>query len=309
MSDGASPPWRFDRGWFVPMPAERLAALRILIGTLSVIYVLARAAPLLTSVRNSPWQFRPVGALAMLSGAPPSWLVIAVLVVALPLGVAFVLGWRWRWCAPAFACALLWLSSLRNSWGMIFHTDNLMVLHVIVLALSRAADAWSLDARERDAPAPHGRYGAPIRLLAGITVATYLIAGIAKLSVAGFGWVTSDALRTFVAYDNLRKTELGDLHSPLGVMMLRHAWMFPPLAAVSLAIELGSPLALLHPRLARWWCAAAWSFHVGVAVIMWIVFYYPMSGLSFAPFLAPERWLARVAARVHRRPSRPARPR
>jgi hypothetical protein len=37
-----------------------------------------------------------------------------------------------------FALLLLWVTTYRNSWGQVFHTENLMVLHV-VLAVSPAA--------------------------------------------------------------------------------------------------------------------------------------------------------------------------
>jgi vitamin K-dependent gamma-carboxylase-like protein len=293
-----------DRQLFVAMPAERLAALRILIGAATLVYVLVRF-PSLTVVAHQPaWQFAPLGPVSVLSSPLPAGLVTALVIAAIPLGLAFTLGWRWRISGPAYACAFAWITSYRNSWGMPFHTENLMVLQLLVLACSRAADAWTID--RRDAPPPHGRYGAPIRLLAAITVTTYLIAGITKLTLSGPSWVTSDTLRNFVAYDNLRKAELGDAHSPFGVLMVRHAWMFPPLAAVSLAVELGAPLALVHARAARLWCFAAWGFHVGVVAIMWIVFFYPLAGLPFAPFFAPERLLARWSkrARATERPQR-----
>ena len=66
---------------------------------------------------------------------------------ALPFGVAFMLGYRYRWCAPVFAIALLWITSYRSSFGMKFHTENLLVLHILLLAFAPAADACSLDAR------------------------------------------------------------------------------------------------------------------------------------------------------------------
>jgi len=276
------------------MPAERLAALRILVGGGTLLYLVLRGFSLVTVARQAAWQFRPVGPVAVLSEPLPVWLVVALVLITLPLGVAFVLGWRWRVVGPAYACAFAWITSYRNSWGMVFHTENLMVLQLLVLACARASDAWALDASARPHVDPHGRYGAPIRLLAAITVATYVIAGVTKLGESGLSWVTSDVLRNYVAYDNLRKAELGDVHSGLGVWMVRHAWLFPPLAAVSLAIELGAPLALFNARIAKLWCVAAWSFHLGVVAIMWIVFFYPLTGLAFAPFFAPERLLVRV---------------
>jgi hypothetical protein len=283
--------------WFAaPAPAERLAALRILLGAAAWIYAVARVVDLASVARFPSWQFKPVGPVTLLGSPLPGWLVVGLVVVTIVTGVGFVLGWRWRWTGPTFAASLLWVTSYRNSWGMTFHTENLMVLHVAVLSVSRAADAWSLDARA--STEPHARYGAPIRVLVFVTLTTYFIAGFSKLANAGLAWITSDTLCNYVAYDNLRKAELGDMHSPIGAAMVRHPWLFPPLAAFSLLVELAAPLVVLHRRLAQAWCVAAWGFHIGVFATMWIVFHYPMLGLAYAPFFALEGPGARIAARV-----------
>jgi hypothetical protein len=191
----------------------------------------------------------------------------------------------------------------RNSWGQVFHTENILVLHVLVLAVAPAADALSLDGRGREVPCDDARYGWPVRLMCIVTVLTYFIAGETKLRIAGLDWVTSDSLRNYVAFDNLRKTELGDVHSPLGGWLVGHGWLFPPLAVLTLAIELGAPLALLGGRVARAWAALAWAFHAGVVAVMAIVFPYPLLGIAFAPFFEVERLPVRLPARVVRRPA------
>jgi hypothetical protein len=296
----------FERWWHAPAPARRLAMLRLLVGGYALAHLLVRFAHLVGVSAMSPQQWKPVGPVALLAAPLPTAAVVASAVLAVLLGVAFVAGLRFRISGPAFAVALLWVTSYRNSWSMVFHTENLLVLHVLVLSLSPAADALSLDARRRPPvdDVPRARYGWAIRLLCAVTVTTYFIAGWSKLHNAGLGWVTSDTLRMYVAYDNLRKVELGDSYAWLGTMLARHGWLFPPLAAVSLLAELGAPLALLHPRVGRWWCAVAWSFHAGVVVMMAIVFHYPLSGVAYASFFRVEaladRWRRSVAARAGR---------
>ena len=219
-------------------------------------------------------------------------------------GIAFTAGWRFRVSGPAFAVLLLWVTSYQNSWGQIFHTENLMVLHAIALAVGPAADALSLDARAgrtRTAAGPHARYGWPVRLMALLTVITYMTTARAKLEGAGLEWVTSDVLRNQVAYDNLRKLVLGDPYSPLGGWLVRFGWLFPPLAASTLLIESGAAVALLGGWTARLWTAAAWSFHFGVFAVMAIVFPYQLAGVAFLPFFAVERWRLPVLGRRRRR--------
>jgi len=281
-----------ERAYLAPAPAERLAALRLLVGAFAWIYLVTRLPHLASFGHLDPAGFRPIGVVDLLTDAPLSDpLALALVLAAALLGAAFVAGWRFVVSGPLFALLLLWVTTYRNSWGMVFHTENLMVVHVLVLGFTRSADAWSLDARRRPAaaPAPHTRYGWPLRLAAALTALAYLLAGIAKLRHSGLDWITSDILRNYVAWDNLRKAELGDTYSQLGAALCRYPALFPPLAAVSISFELLAPLALLDRRLAAVWALVAWSFHVGVLAIMWIFFPYPLLGFAYAPFFELER--------------------
>lgn len=138
-----------------------------------------------------------------------------------------------------------------------------------------------------------------------VTTLSYLIAGVTKLRVSGVDWVESDVLLHQVAYDNLRKAVLGDTYSPIGAWAVAHPALFRPLAALSLVIEVGAPLALFSRRGARAWAIAAWGFHLGVLALMMIFFPYQLFGIAFASFGEPEAlwrtWRARVAARRLRR--------
>lgn len=288
---------------FPPVDPRRLAAVRILIAGFSTLYLLLRASHLTDFSSFAPRSFRPVGPVALLDAPLPPSAVLFVYAVALASGIALVLGYRHRVTGPLHALTLLWVLSYRNSWGMIFHTENLLVLHALVLAIAPAADVWSLDAR--GTAAPHVRYSWPLRALCWVVVLSYLIAGFAKLRAAGLSWGLGEELRAHVAFDALRKLELGSTHSPLGAWMVPHAWLFPPLAGVTLAFELGAPLAMLGGRWARIWCWTAWGFHAGVLLTMFIVFPYPLLGIAFAPFFAVERgferWFWPVLARFRAR--------
>jgi hypothetical protein len=130
-----------------------------------------------------------------------------------------------------------------------------------------------------------------------VTVIAYVVAGVAKVRNAGPEWLDGEVLRVQIAYDNLRKIELGDMHSPLGAQLVRYAWIFPPLAWATMVLELGAPLALLGRWPARAWVVAVWGFHVGVAAVMWISFLYPLSGVAFCSFFEVETLLRRPTLR------------
>lgn len=290
------------RWWFAPAPAERLAALRIAIGGFAVVWTVGRLGEVLALAHLPASQLAPVGVVRVLSQPLPAAAVIAIAVATIALLGAMTAGAWFRVTAPLAALGLLWTMSYRNSWGMVFHTENLLVLHVLALACTPAADAWSLGgARDRT---PAAGYGWAVKLLAAITCATYLLAGIAKLRLAGLDWLAGDQLRNQIAIDNLRKALLGSATAPLARPLILHPGALAGLAVATLAIELGAPLALLGRRIARVWLWGAWGFHVGVVLAMNVWFPYPLVGVAFLPLIEAERVGALVARlRRWRQPS------
>jgi len=288
---------RIDSYWVSRAPAERLATLRILIGGFSVVYLLARLPTFLGLPGMNPADFRPIGVVALLDSPLAPWANAAITIAAIITGFAFVIGWRYRIVAPVFAVLLLWALTYRSSWGMIFHTENLLALHVLVLSVSRAADALSVSKSTATDPRA---YGWPIRLLCVLTVITYLLAGIAKLRLGGLQWSDGEVLRNYIATDNLRKLLLGDVYSPIAVPLLGYESMFRGLAVLTLLLELGAPLALLGGRIRTGWVALVFGFHVGIVALMAIVFPYPLSGIGYASFFRVEK-LSERAIKIARR--------
>jgi Vitamin K-dependent gamma-carboxylase len=290
-----------DARFYAPAPAERLATLRLLSGAFALGYLLARA-PVLADFRVAAGRFEPVGVAAWMNAPLAPALAFGLYLCALASGLAFTLGARFRISGPAFALLTLWVTSYRNSWGMIFHTENLLVIHLCVLAQSDAAAALSLDARKQSGStqlAEHGRYGWPVRLISAATALSYCLAAIAKLKITGPSWMDGDVLRNYIAYDGMRKREIGSLHSPFGAWLVQYSWPFPLLSVLTFVLELSGPVALLVPALARIWALGIWGFHVGVFASMAIAFPHALSGVAFASVFRCERlWQLRGFARV-----------
>jgi hypothetical protein len=287
---------RFDSIVRPSVPAARLGALRALVGGFVFVYLVARFAHLWRLSGLPAEQFQPVGVLRLLDNSLGAWQWHLLLVVTTALSLAFALGLFHRILAPVFALALLLTISYRNSWGMIFHTENLMVLHVAVLALAPAARGWSLDQRrQRREYSDSWHYGWPIFLMSMVTVSAYALAGYAKLRFGGLSWAEGDVLRNYVAMDNLRTILLGDLYSPLAAPSMRLGAVFTLLAGGSLALELLAPISLFSTRFARLWVPAMVAFHVGIVALMAIVFPYPLCGVAFASFYRCEKLMERLA--------------
>lgn len=304
---------RLARWWFAPAPPERLAALRIAIGAFAVAWSAASLGEVVALTRLPAAQLVPVGVVRVLGAPLPGVVVAAIAVTTIALLLAVTAGAWFRVAAPLAALGLLWTTSYRSSWGMVFHTENLLVLHVIALAFLPAADAWCLGRTAR-APKPAqdrvldsaragaqpAGYGWAIKLLAAITCATYVLAGIAKLRLAGLHWLAGDQLRNQIAIDNLRKALLGSATAPLARLMIMHPGALVALSLATLAIELGAPFAMLGRRIARVWLCGAWGFHLGVVLAMNVWFLYPLAGVAFLPLIDAESVVARMVAPVRR---------
>ena len=283
-------PWdRLARWWFAPAPAERLAALRIAIGAFAVIWMVARLPEVIAVARLPATQLAPIGVIRVLGGPLPAIAVIAIAVATVGLLLAFTAGRGYRITAPLAAAGVLWTLSYRNSWGMVFHTENLLVLHVLALACAPAADAWVIGRVAPSREAPTAGYGWAIKLLAAITCATYLLAGIAKLRLAGVAWLDGAQLRNQISIDYLRKALLGGWTAPLARPLVAHPEGLVVLSVATLGLELGAPLAMLGGRTARCWAWGAWGFHLGVVLAMNVWFPYPITGVAFLPLVAAER--------------------
>jgi len=124
------------RWWFAPAPPARLAILRVLIGAYALHYLHGRRRMLQRVGAGDPALFAPVGIVAALKRPVSPVALRAALDATETANVAFILGWRHRVTGPTFAALLLAVLTYRNSWSMIYHNDNVLVLHVVVLGAS-----------------------------------------------------------------------------------------------------------------------------------------------------------------------------
>ena len=246
---------RVGRWLFPPAPPERLAVFRILVGVFDVAYLAIRLPVFLALADRGADELQPVGLLAPLGQPLPGPLLVALVVAVLLLGAAFTLGSGFRWTGPTFALGLLVLTTYRSSFGQIVWLETVMVLHTLIVGFSPSADALALGRSPAGSPAtrPPEAYGAPVQLAALVLVASYVLAGVAKLRLGGLDWVAGDSLRNHVAATAVRAELLGGPSSPLGSWLVQFGWLFPPMAMASLLLELGAPLALLGGRVRTAW--------------------------------------------------------
>ena len=293
---------RLDNYWFSPMLPARLAFLRIATGGIALWYLLTRYDMLLRVVQSDHALFDPVGAAAWLS-QPLSFGVFQVILwLTVGLNVGYILGWKYRITGPLFALIFLFIMSYRNSWSMLYHNYNGLVLHILVIGFTAAAHALSLDSKGKPAFEASRHFGWPVKLICTATVGTYLLSGIAKIQGdLTWAWASGSAMRSQVAVDALRKHVYAGEISSWFEWLYPHTAVFAIMGIATLLLELGAPVALFNKKIGWIWAVLTCGMHWGIYFIMGIEFPYHLSGLIFLSFFPLEklshgtwrsRWLA-----------------
>ncbi len=266
-----------DRGvvaWLTPIVTEStFRRWSRLVGIVMLGYLIVRAPVLL----HASGSWNPVGIFSPLDGPLPRWILVTSWILALVAAGVLAADRGGRSAAGVLAGAALVLLTHRSSSGQILWFDVLPILHVLILTAGAALQ-------------PAGRFdgrvaGWSMRLAALATVATYVVAGLAKLRIGGLDWVADGVLERHIAYSAMRLDVLGGTPSPLAAPLVDLGFASTLLAVIVLVIELGAPIALLQRRAAIVWSVAAWLMHAGIAATMFVVFHWPLFGVAFAPLL------------------------
>ncbi len=298
----------WNRYFFAPERPEPLALCRIVYCGLLVIYYVVFArftgwadATAVAYDPVGPWRFLPSTAIAsdgtMMALA---WLFRATLLLAC-IGL-----WTRASLWVAFALSLYLVSAPAN-FGKVSHSEPSVAWVLLILALSRCGDAWSLDARRRRMrPPPSGEYRWPVRAVWIFLAIVFTFAGWQKIASAGLAWASPDAFAALMRshfYENEPVTSVG----------LRIAYVRPLVIMAAVATLVGEclfPLALVN----RWLRLVFVTLMFGMQLNISLLF-----GVYFGPFLPtyvffiPWAWilfdrrLPRIPLLRHVRPAAPAR--
>jgi len=281
--------------WFTPESAEQLALVRIVgYGLLLLIYL-----PLDDRdwTQVSPVFWMPISAFHILSGPPRNAALIGVLQVLWKISLlTSAIGFVSRSSMVTAAALGFFLLGLPNCFGKIHHLDGFPVLLLVILALSRCADALSVDRalRREIQGGPEGsnaassQYRWPIRLAQTIFLLIFFAAGCAKLRHSGLAWMTAA---------NMRSIWLGELftHTPptgLGSFLAQSAWLSQSAAVATIFIELSALPALFVRRLRVLTLVGVFGLQVLIALMLGV--YFTPHLVGYALFLPWERYYRKL---------------
>jgi len=281
---------RWNTFWFAPAPALTLGVCRMLF--FGMLFL---------------WQWRhDFSAWGRYSQVfwMPVWLFDTLHVPQLSAGAIDVIQSVWKvslllsaiglFTRPAMAVAFVlgtYLMGLPHNFGQTQHFDTLVVFAAGALALSRAADACSIDASLRAAagrPAPKddGEYRWPIRFVWVAMALIYCAAGVSKLRHSGLEWIFSDNLTLLLLRQQYHISD-GEPLTRWGITVAHHPWAARALALASVSIETLFPLALFSRTARLVFVPAGFGMLLGIRLLMGPTFeQFMMCGVFWVPWAA-----------------------
>jgi hypothetical protein len=293
----------WDRFWFEPGTASSLGLCRLLFFGALFLWQL-------------PHDFSPWGMYSSVFWMPiwlfdrlmlPAFSPATLNVIQIAWKIALLLSAIGLFTRPSMAIALIlgtYLVGLPHNFGQTQHFDTLVVFATLALALSRAGDAWSIDAwraasrRHAPPPRPSGEYTWPIRFVWVAFAAIFFAAGVSKLRHSGLDWIFSDSFALLLRRQQYHISD-GEPLTSWGLVIAHHAWLAHLFAASAVSVETLFPLSIISRRARLVLVPAGLGFLVGIRLLMGPTFEQFM--IAFVFWVPWDDVLAWVRHRLPRR--------
>lgn len=273
--------------WFSDTPLVNLAVSRILIVAIQLRWLVQQTYEYSASQPASLYDPLPILHVLLL---PVGWnfqpdlaFLETIHYVTVGAGLLALVGLFTNLGLVLFAVGNILLQAHEYSFGNFHHPEAPFMIALMILALSPAGGALSIDnlwkrlrrnpgrlrfepARLLERTSPFA--GWPLRLIQWILALIYLSATYAKLSRGGLDWANGYTLRYYLVQDGLRwGSEIGLWFSNQHVLAEILGWF-------TLFVEGTFFLAVIFPALAWFYLPAAAVLHLGIEVTMKAPFFH-----------------------------------
>lgn len=270
--------------WFEPTDPLNLGLCRVLFFGVFFLFYLPQDFSGWGEVSDVFWTPIPLFEILHIPVLSSSLLVVVQNIWKLSLALS-CLGLFTRASTVSSFILGLYLLGLPQNFGETHHYDALVVIVFGIMALSRCGDACSIDRLIRKArrggdspiqrPQMSGEYTWPVRAVWLMLALIFFGAGVSKLRHSGLEWIFSDNMALLLIHPYYYTTTNDPLAS-WGLFLAQYKWLYRPMAAATIVLEVSYPLALISRR-ARWVIVPGVFFlQAGIRVLM---------GPSFIQFL------------------------
>lgn len=281
------PPLSRSAWWTSPIPAERLAAVRVAVGAMLLLDIFGTYVPRLfdlfgpESLTRALDFARPISTehrqLFLHLTEPWQWTLLfglwTLAAIGLIVGAATRLAAGFAWFVSA---SLVAMNPMLHNAG-----DQVRTILLLILTIAPASAVWSVS-RPRSA-SDVGIYPWPLRLLYVQMAIIYFMNGLFKL--LGPEWRSGDALSIVLGDSGWIRFSLAGWTIP-GPILLVSVWLV-------LAWELTFPLLVLAPRWRIGALIFGIVFHLSTAALMRVGM-FPAYMLCFYAMFVPWEWRPKV---------------
>lgn len=167
----------------------------------------------------------------------------------------------------------IYLLGLPHNFGKTNHSDALLVLIMLTMAISHSGHAWSLDSLIRRRKAgrlrePSAEYTWPIRFIWVLMVLVFFGAGVSKLRHSGLEWVLPENM----VYTLIRHHYSHNPPTSLGLYLAESRWFCFMMAIGTIATEVAAPLALFSRRLRIFLVLSLLLMQLGIWILLGVLF-------------------------------------
>jgi uncharacterized membrane protein YphA (DoxX/SURF4 family) len=284
--------------WFPETSTLRLAVCRIVIVAAQLFWFFPSLAHQKDILEKSTGFINPEFLILTISSIIPSELFFTPEVftglawVTYAAGIATLFGLCTRPSAFLFALGNWILVAHQYSYGEDHHTEALLCIFLMLLALSPSGDSLSIDAllRRRYRLANERAYPAakvetafwPLRLMQVLLAWTYFSTGLTKLMVGGLEWINGHTLQQYMFADAIRSGR------PLGLWVAQQHTLCLLLSIFTILFEVFFFLVLLIQSAVYYFLIAGVIFHIGIYVMMGAPFFQHI--FLYAVFIDFDRW-------------------
>jgi hypothetical protein len=282
---------RVDRFFFRPTTSFDLGICRILFFLCVLIFNMPRNVESWGNVSRLFW--RPVWLFKVFHLPLFTSAHLRIFVMAWGISLALSCVGLFTRASTIFALVMgTYLLGLPHNFGKVSHGDPILIFTMLIFAISRCGDGFSIDAlirkyRRKPKPRRSGEYTWPIRMAWIMLSIVFCAAGATKLIRSGTAWVTSDNLQMLLLQHYFTLT---NPPTQIGLLIARHPMLCHVLAAMTIVVELSFPLSLFSRRLRRVLVPAAFFMQVGIGIAMGV--YFTQFMISYL-FWIPWRRIAR----------------
>lgn len=309
----------WDSYWFSPAPLFNLAVCRVIIVAFQIGYLFVRDYLTRITVQATipTIEYQPLPIFELLNAPfpwdqPPTMVPIVVFWLTIITGVLALIGWRCRLSLALFALGNLYIQTYLYSFGRFHHSQALMILGLVILAIAPTGKTFSIDDLNQKLKQhshknqfqpfsllsrQHMSAQWPLLLIQWLFGIVYFSAGIHKLSPRGGGlsfsldWLNGYTLQYYLLRDGLQ------WDSGLGVWLSQFHGLAIASSWVAVLFECTFCLTLLFPRLVWLYIPLGTMLHTGIYMAQRAPFFQFIA--LYSVFVPWSVGVKRIANRLH----------